>query len=322
MVSKNTNVSAIMALQNIRRAIDSRNESEDRISSGYRVAKAADNAAYWSIATTMRSDNHAIGAVQDALNMASGVLDTAENGMTKAVDLMSQAKSRLVLAREPGVDRSKINTELDEIRSQLRSIATGSSFSEQNWLWRSSSSDPANRNLVGSFVRNSSGQISINTINYDIGGQSGTEDVNYLIDDVGGDDGILTGPGFASTLGTAKTWVMFNGASAGTSYDEIKLDKNTSNTDIDDMIKVVDAMTGRITDVASTLGALSNRVHMQNNFAKNLEGTIKTGIGRLVDTDMDSESSRLKALQTRQQLAESTLPIINGNINSVLQLLQ
>ncbi|HBF28039.1 flagellin [Rhizobium sp.] len=321
MVSKNTNVAAYTALESLRSNDASLSASHGRISSGYRVADPSDNAAYWSIATTMRSDNRSISSVQDALNMAGSVLDTAYNGMSTATDLMQKVKSRLVTARETGVDRNKINTELEEIRQQFRSIAESSSFSKENWMQRSSVSDPGNRDLVGSFVRDKSGAISVNTINYDINGQIGTSKVNYLVDDVEGDRGILTGSGFSTELGTAKTWVMFNGTNAGTNYDEIRLDENTSTSDIDEMIKVVDLMTERMTDVASQLGAMNNRVDTQYEFAKDLQGTISKGVGGMVDTDMDMESSRLKALQVRQQIGMQSLSIVNTSVQSVMKLL-
>jgi flagellin len=321
MVSKNTNVAAYTALESMRNNDASLSVSHNRISSGYKVAKPSDNAAYWSIATTMRSDNRSIASVQDALNMAGSVLDTAYNGMNTATDLMQKVKSRLVMARETGVDRGKINTELDEIRQQFRSIAESSSFSKENWLQRSSLSDPGNRDLVGSFVRDSSGHVSVNTINYDINGQAGTTEVNYLIDEVEGERGILTGSGFSKELGTAKTWVMMNGSNAGTNYNEIRLDDDTSTSDIDDMIQVVDRMTERMTDVASQLGAMNNRVDMQYEFAKDLEGSINKGVGGMVDTDMDMESSRLKALQVREQIGMKSLSIVNTSVQSVMQLL-
>lgn len=321
MVSKNTNVAAYTALESLRSNDLSLRASHGRIASGYRVAVPADNAAYWSIATTMRSDNRSIAAVQDALNMAGSVLDTAYNGMSTATDLMLKVKSRLVTARETGVDRNKINSELDEIRQQFRSIAESSSFSKENWLQRSSMSDAGNRDLVGSFVRDNSGRVSVNTINYDINGRPGTSMVNYLIDEVEGDRGILTGSGFSNELGTSKTWVMLNGSNAGTNYNEIRLAANTSTSDIDEMIQVVDHMTERMTDVASQLGAMSNRVDMQFEFAKDLQGSINSGVGGMVDTDMDMESSRLKALQVREQIGMKSLSIVNTSVQSIMQLL-
>lgn len=322
MTSKNTNVAALSALQSLRHTETSRNDTLGRVTSGYRVATAADDAAYWSIATTMRSDNRSLSSVQDALSMAAGVLDTASSGMSTSTDLMMQVKSRLVMARESGVSRDKINTELDEIRDQFRSIAESSTFSRENWLLRSEASDSDDRNLVGSFVRDRSGMVSVNTIDYHVGGTPGTSEVNYLIDDVDGDGGILTGSGFAKDLGTAKTWVMFNGSKASTNYDVIRLDASTTNGEIDDMIKVVDAMAERMNGVASQLGAMSNRVDMQYEFSKDLQGSLSNGVGNMVDADMNLESSRLKALQTREQLNVNSLSIVNTSVQSLSQLLQ
>ena len=70
MASIMTNVSAMTALQSLNATNKQLEETQNRISTGYRVADASDNAAYWSIATTMRSDNKANSVVQDALGLA------------------------------------------------------------------------------------------------------------------------------------------------------------------------------------------------------------------------------------------------------------
>lgn len=66
MSSLMTNASAMTALQTLRNTSANLAETQNRISTGYRVAGAEDNAAYWSIATTMRSDNMALSAVEDS----------------------------------------------------------------------------------------------------------------------------------------------------------------------------------------------------------------------------------------------------------------
>jgi flagellin len=67
MSSVNTNTSAMTALQTLRNISSSLDKSQQQVSSGLRVGKAADNAAYWSIATTMKSDNKALSAVSDSI---------------------------------------------------------------------------------------------------------------------------------------------------------------------------------------------------------------------------------------------------------------
>ena len=52
-----TNAAALTALQSLNNTNQQLQITQARISTGYRVATASDNAAYWSIATSMRSDN-------------------------------------------------------------------------------------------------------------------------------------------------------------------------------------------------------------------------------------------------------------------------
>ncbi|RUW07923.1 flagellin, partial [Mesorhizobium sp. M1A.F.Ca.IN.020.06.1.1] len=77
MASIMTNAAALTALQSLNATNKALETTQGRISTGYRVATASDNAAYWSIATSMRSDNKALSAVQDALGLGAGKVDTA-----------------------------------------------------------------------------------------------------------------------------------------------------------------------------------------------------------------------------------------------------
>ena len=102
MSSINTNVAAMTALQTLTMTNKSLTETQNRISTGFRVADASDNAAYWSIATTMRSDNAALSTVQDALGLGAATVDTAYTGIKAAIKVVDQIKSKLVAARQPG----------------------------------------------------------------------------------------------------------------------------------------------------------------------------------------------------------------------------
>ena len=65
---------------------------------------------------------------------------------------------------------------------------------------------------------------------------------------------------------------------------------------------------------------IKKRVEMQEEFVANLMDSIDEGIGRLVDADMNFESTRLKALQTQQQLGIQALSIANTNSQNILSL--
>src|SRR6218665_1697361 len=98
MTSILTNTSAMSALQTLRGISTSLADTQDRVSSGYRVKDAEDNVAYWSISTTMNSDNKAINAAQDALGVGAAKVDTAYSAIDSAIDIVNEIKAKLVTA--------------------------------------------------------------------------------------------------------------------------------------------------------------------------------------------------------------------------------
>ena len=318
MTSIMTNTAAMAALQTLRSIDSNMQETQARVSSGYRVATAADNAAYWSIATTMRSDNSALSTVQDALGLGAAKTDTAYTGLESAVEVVTEIKSKLVAAREPGVDKSKINKELSELKNQLAAIAESASFSGENWLFNESATAPGTKEIVASFNRASDGAVSVTTLAFDT-----SESV--LIDTKDANNGVLT-RGFqvtqpsGSTTTIATYFLIDVSATTGATGSEVVLTTSMSEDELDGMISAVDAMLQRLTDSASTLGAITSRIEMQDEFVSTLMDVIDKGVGRLVDADMNEESTKLKALQTQQQLGIQALSIANTNAENILTL--
>jgi flagellin len=104
----------------------------------------------------MRSDNKALSTVQDALGLGAAKVDVAYTGMNSAIDVVSEIKAKLVAAREPGVDKTKIDKELTELKNQLVSVAESASFSGENWLNNTTSAAAGTKNVVGGFNRDAS----------------------------------------------------------------------------------------------------------------------------------------------------------------------
>lgn len=318
MTSIMTNTAAMAALQTLRSIDANMEETQARVSSGYRVGTAADNAAYWSIATTMRSDNAALSTVQDALGLGAAKTDTAYTGLESAVEVVTEIKSKLVAAREPGVDKEKINKELAELKNQLASISESASFSGENWLYNESTAAPGTKEIVASFNRATDGTVSVTTLAFDT-----SESV--LIDTNDASRGILTGGVVVEQpLGTATTsatyFLIDANSTTSASAVEIELFTTTSDDTLDGMISAVDAILQQLTDSASTLGAITSRIEMQDEFVSTLMDVIDKGVGRLVDADMNEESTKLKALQTQQQLGIQSLSIANTNAENILTL--
>ncbi|EAS51704.1 flagellin protein [Aurantimonas manganoxydans SI85-9A1] len=295
MTSINTNTSAMTALQSLSAINNSLDETQNRISTGYRVGAASDNAAYWSIATTMRSDNKALGAVEDALGLGQAKVDTAYTGMTAAIDVVDEIKTKLVAAREPGVDKTKIQSEIKELQGQLTSIASSASFSGENWLSIGTGIAAGTKNVVASFNRAADGTVSVGTI--------GVDTTKTKLFDTDNTNGILDG---ARTGTTVVSTLALTGA--------------TTDAAISTMISDVDEAIGLMTTAASNLGAAKSRMDIQSEFVSNLRDSIEKGVGTLVDADMTEESTRLKALQTQQQLGVQALSIANSSSQSLLSL--
>lgn len=319
MTSIMTNTAAMAALQTLRTINSDLEMTQARISSGYRVETASDNAAYWSIATTMRSDNKALSTVSDALGLGAAKVDVAYTGMNSAIDVVDEIKSKLVAAAEPGVDKDKINSELSELKNQLVSITESASFSGENWLYNTGAAAVSTASIVGSFNRSSAGNVSIATLDVTISD-------TILIDTADASRGILTQDIDSDQLldtplgGPVNYFLIDASSTVAATGTEISISAATTDVQVEEMIRVVDSILTTLTDSASDLGAINSRVGMQETFVSNLMDSINKGVGRLVDADMSEESTRLTALQTQQQLGIQALSIANSSSQNILSL--
>ena len=318
MTSIITNTSAMAALSTLRSINADMEKTQAHVSSGYKVGEAADNAAYWSIATTMRSDNKALTAVQDALGLGAAKTDTAYTGLEATIDVISEIKKKLVAAREPGVDKLKINSELTELKNQIVSIAESASFSGENWLYNDDATANGTVEMVGSFNRAADNTVSVGVLSFNTA-DSTLIDTNTQANGQLTKAVTVTQPSGTTTASATYFLLDANGTVTNTG-SAITLTASTSDDNIEGMISAVDSMLLELTDSAATLGSTNMRIEMQESFVADLMDVIDKGVGRLVDADMNEESTRLKALQTQQQLGIQSLSIANSNSENILSL--
>jgi flagellin len=88
----------------------------------------------------------------------------------------------------------------------------------------------------------------------------------------------------------------------------------------DTSIAAIEAHIQTAVNGAAALGASAKRISDQNQFVSKLTDAMKSGIGALVDADMEESSARLQALQVQQQLATQSLSIANQAPQSILSL--
>jgi flagellin len=305
MTSINTNRAAMTALQSLNTTNMKLEATQQRISTGLRVSTATDNAAYWSIATTMRSDNSSLSTVKDALGLGAATVDVSYTALNASIESVKEIKDKLVAARQPGVDRVKVQTEITERQNQLRSVANSATFSGENWLSVNSSLPGYNatKSIVSSFSRGSAG-VTIQTIEFD-------GDASKLID-ANNQSGILDSQDTTTNGGVVYSVLNFNISALTT---------NTNDTaDLEQIIKWVDKGLSAMINSAANLGALKSRIDSQSDFVKVLMEAVERGVGTLVDADMTEESTKLQALQVQQQLGVQSLSIANQSSQNILSL--
>ncbi|MCW8057502.1 flagellin [Agrobacterium tumefaciens] len=167
-----TNTSAMAALSTLR-AIGGRLDDEtQKMSSGLRVSKAADNAAYWSISTTMRSDVKAMGVITDSLALAMGIVDTAYAAMETVRQSFVEIRNLAITASDmpqPGMqdaikptfsldpeyaksDVYKIDVRIQQLQDQAKAAMLSASFAGVNMIYHGKNEDVKASEQVFSFV--------------------------------------------------------------------------------------------------------------------------------------------------------------------------
>jgi flagellin len=161
MSSINTNLSAMTALQSLKATQTAMNKNQNQISTGLRVGEASHNASYWSISTSMKSDNGALGAVKDSIKQSKAMINTYTSAMDKSLTYLNKMKEGLVAASQPGADTAKIQTEFKANIEGMKSAAGSANFNGQNWL----AGAGGQVNLVTSYdgVNNKVNTLSIDT---------------------------------------------------------------------------------------------------------------------------------------------------------------
>ena len=86
------------------------------------------------------------------------------------------------------------------------------------------------------------------------------------------------------------------------------------------LISTVEASIQTAIDGAAALGAASARLSGQQEFVGKVMDAMKSGMGSLVDADMEETSARLQALQTQQQLGVQSLSIANRAPQTIMSL--
>jgi len=137
MLSVNTNVGAMAALQNLNSTNAELSQTQTRINTGLRVANAKDNGAVWAIAQNQRATSQSLNAVKDSLQRGQSTVDVALAAGETVSDLLIQMKEKVLAASDSTLDtnsRAALNDEFKSLRDQISKAVNNAEFNGGNML--------------------------------------------------------------------------------------------------------------------------------------------------------------------------------------------
>ena len=137
VMSVNTNVGAMIALQNLNATNAQLATTQNRINTGKSVASAKDNGAIWAIAQGQRAEIGALTAVKQSLDRGVAAVDVALAAGETVSDLLLQMKEKALAATDASLTtsaRSALNEDFKALRDQIASVSSNAEFNGINLL--------------------------------------------------------------------------------------------------------------------------------------------------------------------------------------------
>lgn len=347
----NTNISSIIAQRSLNNATNSMNTSLERMSTGYKINHAKDNAAGYSIANSWETK---LGSLDVAANNAATGLDlltTAEetyslltSHLQRVRDLTEQAANGTygsqslkaiqseISARLLEINRLSANSEFNGIKLMAYDEITASNntdvgitsaglnlqvglYADENSIINLDASLFGKANLSGLFV----GQFSKTYDVKETNGTDGTRNLSQLLVAAGAKDG--TNPidlksaqgveGFAAACAGLKY------VKKGTTVDGVALteDKYWLQTDgnlgAKEMLRYLDSSIDELSSRVTQIGAVQNRVQSAAEALDVQAQNLTSSLSTLRDTDIAEESSTYIQQQILQQASATLLSTAN-----------
>lgn len=293
MTSILTNNSAMVALQTLKGINAQLGKTQADIATGKTVANAKDNAAIWAISKVMETDQSSFKTIQSSLNVADAVTTTARTGAEKITEDLKAIKNLVSTAGNSATasESAKLRKDIELRFEQIASVINGTQMNGVNLL----KGGEDNLTVLASLDRGAGPTTSANIITVE----------NVDADDALGLD-LETGE---STLLTDTSLDATTFDADGVATDGVGFFINSIETAINDMVTAT-----------ANLGSAGKQISDQADFVGKLADSLTSGIGALVDADMEEASARLQALQTQQQLGIQSLSIANQAPGAVMAL--
>lgn len=327
-----TNSGALVALQSLEATNTALNNTQNQISTGLAIQSAKDNAAVWTVATTMQANVASLNQVSSDLGNADSILGTAVSGAGQITSLVSQIRAQVASFTDTSTNQTATSNNVSQLANQIQATVESSSFNGVDLL---DSSQPNGLTFLAATNNSYAGQsaATMATASPTISTGATTDlsqtstaatvsDFNALVQNLSTIIGTteLTGATALTVNGTATTLGAAMGASTLPTYAAGATTTQIQQANQNFALSVIDNFSQTVESAASTLGSTQANVESQQTFVQNLSSSFQTGAGNMVDANMTAESAQLSALQTQQQLGTQALSIANQAPQMILKL--
>ena len=279
-------------------------KSTEKLSSGYKVNRAADDAAGLSISEKMRRQVR--GLTQASLNAQDGIscVQTAEGALAEVQDMLQRMNELCVKASNgtlQTVDRNYIQQEIDALTSEIDRVAGTTTFNETALLDGTFTAKTLHVGAEGNKDWNGGGGLT----------EKQTIGVNIMS---------LSFKGVTSSTANVKTFLDAAGGGAF-GADGTEALKVTSQELAQSSIAVVKTGLQNISTMRSALGAVQNRLE---HTIKNLDNVVENTTAaesQIRDTDMATEMVKYSNNNILAQAGQAMLAQSNQANQGVLSLL-
>lgn len=307
-LSINTNSQSLFAQRALRINTSGLQTNIERLSTGYKINRAADDAAGLSISNKITTE---IKGLDKALqNSADGVsmLQTAEGGLQIIQENLQRIRE-LVIQGNSGTngadEKGALQREINERVKVIYDIAQATQFNGVNLLTGAADKVLQTGTINGqnTTIKFESGVTAYTGINIDISEvvDGGSTDYGHLVE--------------GASTGFALDRLYINGSSVN-SYNYASHSTNV-NVDITDLDRMID----NISRMRSYLGASQNALESKIEFIDVARENSESSRSRIKDVDVAKESSILVKNQILQQTASAMLTQANSAPQIALRLL-
>ena len=300
----NTNVAATITSNALAKNERAMGQAMERLSTGQRINSAADDAAGLAISSKMTSQVRGLDQAVRNGNDAISMIQTADGALIEVSNMLQRMRELAVQAAtgtNGDTDKAALQTEFAALRSQIDSIATGTTWNGEKVFGQTAAS-VSKGFQVGA---NAGQQISVTFKNFQ------------------------TADGSTALTDADSAFFALNSIAAGTG-DDMKISQidlsaamgTADNGNPQEALYMLDAALAKVSSERATYGAAINRLEYAVDNLANVSQNTAASRSRILDADYASESTELARTQIIQQAGTAMLAQANQQAQSVLALLK